>query len=250
VARATIIEFAPAHGIGKVRLDTGEIVTFDVTVADARDLRVGETGEATIGTGYKGRPKVTRLVVRPNWRETALPLADGVAALHRKGLLLEWDESHCRELVDTADSVTVDGFATLLAAYYGLGPTPRSTRERFLVLEAENLDTTALVGALAGMARTGEPLMVELDASGSAGSLVDRAGRRLPFDDPAALVHAFCELLDLEDRASTVFECRDLGHLEPRRRAWLVRERGFIRWQGPAASTPATLDLLDMIFNL
>jgi hypothetical protein len=177
--RAIVKEFRPEAGFGTLALEDGSEMSFDVAASNKRDVRAGETCEATIAPGRTGRPKVT-LVVFPLKAHRSTDLDAFVTYAHRNGLLTDWTLADAkravRELFDGGDAMRIDraGAAAMLEAYYDHGATLRARRDRVLVLDWQNCQEEDVVAAFKEI--TDVPGVRVLKHLGGAVVLADAAG--------------------------------------------------------------------------
>ncbi len=176
--RAIVKEFRPEAGFGTLALEDGSEMLFDVAASNKRDVRAGETCEATIAPGRTGRPKVT-LVVFPLQADRMTDLDAFVTYARRNGLLTEWTLADAkravRELFD-GDATRIDraAAAALLEEYYDHGATLRARRDRVLVLDWHHVQEEDVVAAFREI--TGVPGVRILKHLGDAVVLADAAG--------------------------------------------------------------------------
>jgi hypothetical protein len=135
MAKGTITRFDAGKGKGKVRLESGEELSFDVSVATSGELRAGQAAEVVTGIGVGAQLRVRLLLVE---REEAPPLsfAQGFEALQLLGMLSAWSQEEAQAAAAGADSVSLETSGTLLMAYYGTqGRSLRSQADRVAVLD-------------------------------------------------------------------------------------------------------------------
>ena len=93
--RGVVKEFRAEAGFGKLALDDGSEMPFDVAASNKRDVRVGEAGEVTLGQGLRGQPKVT-LIQFPLLADRTVSLKRFLAHAQANGLLTEWTAKEAR----------------------------------------------------------------------------------------------------------------------------------------------------------
>lgn len=154
--RGIVKEFRPEAGFGKLGLEDGSEMSFDVAASNKRDVRVGEPCEVTVGKGLRGQPKVT-LVQFPLRADRTVDVAELVRRAGKYGLLTEWTANDgraaARELGLDDSALDAGGAAALVEAYYGHGVTERSRRDRVIVLDwRHGQEVDDVVEAMAGVA--------------------------------------------------------------------------------------------------
>ncbi|MEW6433195.1 MAG: hypothetical protein AB1730_16955 [Myxococcota bacterium] len=133
--RAIITAFDAGKGSGTLRLETGDDVHFDVSVATTQDIVVGRPAEVVTSIG-RGGQLVARIVLVDENGEGHQPFVDGFAALQEVGLFSQWTLKDARERLGEQAELTRDGAGELLLAYYGTkGLSERMRADRLAVLD-------------------------------------------------------------------------------------------------------------------
>ena len=135
MAKGTVTAFDAAKGKGKVRLETGELLSFDLSVATRGTVREGQGAEVVTGIGVGGQLKVRLLLVDDD-PSPPLPLDEGFEALQLLGMLSAWGVDDARAAVPGADTCSLETSGALLHAYYGTqGRSLRSQADRVAILD-------------------------------------------------------------------------------------------------------------------
>ena len=149
MTRATVATFTPEAGFGRLLLDDGSELAFDVSTSNKRDVAVGDVCEVTVGVGRTGQPKAT-LVLFPLKSDLRLPVARALAQLHRLRLLASLDVDALRKLAaDVLGSVPIDLGASdcvaLVEAHYGHGPNDLARADQVLIYDWRHVQETETV---------------------------------------------------------------------------------------------------------
>lgn len=162
MARATVVTFTPEAGFGRLRLENGSELPFDMSTSNKRDVAVGDVCEVTVGVGRKGQPKAT-LVLFPLESDRRIPFVDALELLHRHRLLISLDVVAVRALaVEVLGSELTDlGYSectALVEAHYGHGLSDLARADGVLIYDwRHGQETTTVVddflvaGDLAGV---------------------------------------------------------------------------------------------------
>lgn len=151
--RGTITAFDSARGLGHIKLDTGDEVHFDVSVATSADLAVGQVAEVVTGLLLSGKLKA-RLVLVETEKPAAKPFAEGFAELQALGVLKTLTLDEATRLADGAKELTAEVAGNLCLAWYGSKSVSAFAREdRLAVLDEHFGDSPRIpVGDLASLA--------------------------------------------------------------------------------------------------
>ncbi len=151
--RGTITSFDSARGLGHLKLDTGDEVHFDVSVATSPDLVVGQTAEVITGLLLSGQLKA-RLVLVETEKMAPRPFAEGLAELQAMGLLKSLTLEEARRLAEGAEELTAEVVGRLCLAWYGSkGVAAAGRADGLAVLDEHFGDSPKIpVGDLASLA--------------------------------------------------------------------------------------------------
>lgn len=150
--RGTITAFDPARGLGHIRLETGDEVHFDVSVATSSDLTVGQSAEVITGLLLSGQLKA-RLVLVETQRVESKPFAEGFAELQAVGILTGLTLDEAQRLADGAAQLTAESAGQLCVAWYGSkGLSSHMREDALMVLDEHFGDSPKIpVGDLASL---------------------------------------------------------------------------------------------------
>lgn len=151
--RGTITSFDSARGLGHIKLETGDEVHFDVSVATSPDLKVGQAAEVITGLLLSGKLKA-RLVLVETEKEKAKPFAEGFAELQALGMLKSLTLDEASRLAEGANELTAEVAGKLCVAWYGSkGVGARARADGLAVLDEHFGDSPRIpVGDLASLA--------------------------------------------------------------------------------------------------
>lgn len=151
--RGTITSFDPARGLGHIKLETGDEVHFDVSVATSSELSVGQTAEVVTGLLLSGKLKA-RLVLVETQKEAPKPFDAGFAELQSMGILKSLTLEEAQRLAEGATELTAEVAGNLCVAWYGSkGVGAFARADRLAVLDEHFGDSPKIpVGDLASLA--------------------------------------------------------------------------------------------------
>lgn len=154
--RGTITAFDAARGLGHIKLETGDEVHFDVSVATTCDLKVGQTAEVITGLLLSGKLKA-RLVLVENDKPQSKPFAEGFAELQALGVLKSLTLDEAQRLADGAVQLTGELAGKLCVAWYGSKGLSKFARaDELAVLDEHFGDSPRIpVGDLASLSPEG-----------------------------------------------------------------------------------------------
>jgi hypothetical protein len=159
--RGTITSFDRARGLGHIKLETGDEVHFDVSIATTSDISVGQSAEVITGILNSGKLKA-RLVLVEHAREIAKPFAEGLAELQSLGVLASLTLDEAARLAEGAEELTGELAGKLCLAWYGSkGLSAYARADSLAVLDEHFGDSPKIpVGDLASLSP--EALQVKL----------------------------------------------------------------------------------------
>jgi hypothetical protein len=151
--RGTITSFDKARGLGHLKLETGDEVHFDVSVATTSDLSVGMTAEVVTGLMLNGKIKA-RLVLVERARVASKPFAEGLQELQALGILTSLSLDEALRLSEGATEFTAEVGGKLCLAWYGSKSISKYARADLLAVLDEHFgDSPKIpVGDLASLA--------------------------------------------------------------------------------------------------
>jgi hypothetical protein len=159
--RGTITSYDKARGLGHIKLDTGDEVHFDVSVATTSDLSIGQTAEVVTGLLLSGKLKA-RLVLVETGKVDSKPFAEGFHELQELGILASLSLDEAQRLAEGAAQLTAELAGKLCVAWYGSKGVLKYARADLLAVLDEHFgDSPRIpVGDLASLAP--EPLQAKL----------------------------------------------------------------------------------------
>ena len=165
--RGTITSFDSARGLGHIKLETGDEVHFDVSVATRADIRVGQSAEVITGILLSGKLKA-RLVLVEHEEEVVKPFAEGLAELQSLGVLTGLSLDEGRRLAQSADELTGALAGQLCLSWYGAkGLSARGRADSLAVLDEHFGDSPKIpVGDLASLSPEGLQVKLVTATSG------------------------------------------------------------------------------------
>ena len=154
--RGTITSFDSARGLGHLKLETGDEVHFDVSVATSSELTVGQSAEVITGLLLSGKLKA-RLVLVETEKPAAKPFAEGFAELQALGILKSLTLDEAQRLAAGAQELTAEVAGNLCLAWYGSkGVSAFARADGLAVLDEHFGDSPRIpVGDLASLAPEG-----------------------------------------------------------------------------------------------
>ncbi len=203
-----IVAFSTEQGFGRVRLDDGTEMPFDVGASTTVPV-VGDVVRVEIGVGRLGRPKVIALASLDDTEESdddhEVSFADALAALRAEGLARELSDKRAASLAadlfgDDADEEDFGAgdLLDVLAAYYDEGAkgAARAQHDKWLAHDwrfgQETDDVVAEIAALVG-----EPLLVQVSNAGSTLTLRERSGATHAIDFSAKSMTSLATIVSL-----------------------------------------------------
>lgn len=165
--RGTITAFDPARGLGHIKLETGDEVHFDVSVATTSDITVGQSAEVITGLLLSGKLKA-RLVLVENEKQDSRPFAEGFAELQALGILASLTFDEAKRLAEGAEQLTGELAGKLCVAWYGSKGLSKFARaDGLAVLDEHFGDSPKIpVGDLASLSPDGLQLQLVTAATG------------------------------------------------------------------------------------
>ena len=151
--RGTITSFDKARGLGHIKLETGDEVHFDVSVATTSDITVGQSAEVITGLLLSGQLKA-RLVLVETEKVDSKPFALGFTELQALGILGSLSLDEARRLAEGASQLTAELAGKLCVDWYGSkGLSKYARADKLAVLDEHFGDAPKIpVGDLASLA--------------------------------------------------------------------------------------------------
>ena len=123
---AIVLSFVRAQALGRVRLDDGTEMPFDVVAATAGEPRAGQAVRVKVGLGRLGRPKIEVLESLDSLDEADEPpkasFTDALRALRAEGLARALTPKVARAIAHDLfddDNLDAEALVAVLAEYYG-----------------------------------------------------------------------------------------------------------------------------------